>query len=166
MNSFRRLLVVTLVITLEGCSPYPDTIPSRSNEENFGPTNVQYGTFREGLAVVVWNDLAFPAEHGSVGSSIGISANARKRFSPKGTRPLQLAWRSPRSCVGSVSLSAGSNTSNSYVSRQGGKRSRCWASLRPFCYGCGASPRWWLSGPIGYCRAGETFSKHRVPALA
>lgn len=73
----RSMLPLFLAIGLVGCSPYPDAIPScQINEEPFGATDIQSGTFRGDLAIVVWTDLADAPAGGSISSASGASASA------------------------------------------------------------------------------------------
>src|SRR5438477_8344931 len=77
MMGLRSMVILILAIGLAGCSPYPDAIPGcQSNEELFGATDIQSGTFRGNLAIVVWTDLAYAPAGGSISSASGASASA------------------------------------------------------------------------------------------
>src|SRR5260370_25974958 len=73
----RSMLPLFLAIGLAGCSPHPDAIPGcQVNEELFGSTDIQSGTFRGDLTIVVWTDLAYSEASGSISSATGASASA------------------------------------------------------------------------------------------
>ena len=77
MMGLRSMVILILAIGLAGCSPYPDAIPGcQSNEELFGATDIQSGTFRGNLAIVVWTDLAYAPAGGSISGASGASASA------------------------------------------------------------------------------------------
>jgi hypothetical protein len=71
------MLPLFLAIGLVGCSPHPGAIPGcQINEEPFGATDIQSGTFRGDLAIVVWTDLVDAPPGGSIRSASGASTSA------------------------------------------------------------------------------------------
>src|SRR5262245_3456534 len=74
-----QIAMLFFVLLLSGCAPYTNAIPGcQFSEELYGATNIQSGTIRDELAVVVWTDLAYPPQQGTIGTSSGSSANSKQ----------------------------------------------------------------------------------------